>query len=437
MPDPSAFLPGPHMTMSLADHGAGVIVVEPANGVGEPTRVIGYRDAEDISVWFRNIARGKRSLKINLKDEGGRGLFHKLVKTADVLVEAFRPGVVHRLGIDYGTLSGLNPGLVYCSISAFGQDGPLRDKPAHDLTVQALAGLAALNRGLEDDKPAAPNVPSADAIASLMAGTAILMALLGRERTGRGDCIDLSMYDALLAWTPDVTGHVFGDDAHPEPKTMRSFGGAAMDHIHETADGVFLVLGGSEVKFVRNLLTAFERLDLMRHAEIEPGPEQEPLRAFFGERFAERPRAYGEAFLETVDCCWAFVRSLKDAVEDPHTRHRGRLLADARCNRHIGPRTRYADDPARARSGEPDLRRAFPGNPAVAGPDEEPLARWRERGVIRCVKRGIAGASDRSPTDGRDEYAALMSGTSKLCLQCAFKATRAEMIHDGSSVAPP
>ena len=103
--DLSAFLPGPHMTMMLADHGADVIMVEPANGVGEPTRVVGYRDAEDVSVWFRNIARGKRSLKINLKDEGGLELFLALVDTADVLVEAFRPGVVTRLGLDYATLA--------------------------------------------------------------------------------------------------------------------------------------------------------------------------------------------------------------------------------------------------------------------------------------------------------------------------------------------
>ena len=380
--DLSAFLPGPHMTMMLADHGADVIMVEPANGVGEPTRVIGYRDAEDVSVWFRNIARGKRSLKINLKDGGGRRLFHELVKTADVLVEAFRPGVVDRLGVDYGTLSGLNPRLVYCSISAFGQDGPLRDKPAHDLAVQAAAGLLALNRGLEDGKPAAPNVPAADAIASLMAAAAILMALLGRERTGRGDYIDLSMYDALLAWTPNVTGPVFGDNAHPEPKTMRSFGGAAMNHIYETADGEFLVLGGSEVKFARNLLTAFDRLDLLPYAEIEPGPEQEPLRAFFRARFAEHPRAHWESFLEPVDCCWAFVRSLKDAFEDPHTLHRQMLLTDARGNRHIGPPIKYADEPA-----QPDLEIPDYGEHSIEigrslGIDEATLARWRDREAI-------------------------------------------------------
>ena len=380
--DLSAFLPGPHMTMMLADHGADVIMVEPANGVGEPTRVIGYRDAEDVSVWFRNIARGKRSLKINLKDEGGRRLFHELARTADVLVEAFRPGVVKRLGIDYGTLSRLNPGLVYCSISAFGQDGPWQHKPAHDLTVQALAGLVALNRGLEDDKPAAPNVPAADAIASLMAGNAILMALLGRERTGSGDYIDLAMYDALLAWTPNVTGPVFGEDAHPEPKAMRSFGGAAMYHIYETADGEFLVLGGSEVKFARNLLAAFGRLDLMPYAEIEPGPEQQPLRAFFRERFAQHSRAHWESFLEPVDCCWAFVRSLKDAFDDPHTLHRRMLLTDARGNRHIGLPIKYANEPAQPNLEIPEYGEHSLEIGRSLGIDEETLADWRSRSVI-------------------------------------------------------
>ena len=380
--DLSAFLPGPHMTMMLADHGADVIMVEPANGVGEPTRAIGYRDAEDVSVWFRNIARGKRSLKINLKDDGGRQLFHELAKTADVLVEAFRPGVVERLGVDYGTLSGLNPRLVYCSISAFGQDGPLRDKPAHDLAVQALAGLGALNRGLEDGKPAAPNVPAADAISSLMAATAILMALLGRERTGRGDYIDLSMYDALLAWTPNVTGPVFGEDAHPEPKTMRSFGGAAMNHIYETADGEFLVLGGSEVKFARNLLGAFDRLDLLPYAEIEPGPEQEPLRAFFKEQFARHPRSHWESFLAPVDCCWAVVRSLKDAFEDPHTLHREMLLTDGRGNRHIGPPIKFASDPARPNLEIPGYGEHSLEVGRSLGIDEQTLAALRERGAI-------------------------------------------------------
>ena len=380
--DLSAFLPGPHMTMTLSDHGADVIMVEPANGVGEPTRVVGYRDSDDVSVWFRNIARGKRSLRINLKDPDGQRFFQTLTESADVLVEAFRPGVVQRLGIDYATLNRVNPRLVYCSISAFGQDGPLRDRPAHDLTVQALAGVADLNRGLEDGKPAAPNIPAADAIASLTALSAILMSLLRRERTGRGEHIDVAMYDALIAWTPNVTGPVFAQDAHPEPAHMRSFGGAAMYRIYETSDGEFLVLGGSEVKFAHNLLAAFDRLDLLPFAQIEPGPEQAPLRTFFREQFASRPRDYWERFLDPVDCCWAFVRSLKDAFEDPHTLHREMLLRDAGGHRHIGVPIKFADEPAQPNLSIPDYGEHSVEIGESIGLDPEAVKTLRERGTI-------------------------------------------------------
>jgi len=380
--DLSAFLPGPHLTMTVADHGADVIMVEPANGVGEPTRVVGYRDSDDVSVWFRNIARGKRSLKIDLKDPEGQEFFHRLVAGADVLVESFRPGVATRLGIDYASLAPANPRLVYCSISAFGQNGPLRDKPAHDLTVQALAGVAALNRGLEDGKPAAPNIPAADAIASLTALSAILMALLRRERSGAGEYIDIAMYDALLAWTPNVTGPVFAEDTHPEPANMRSFGGSAMYRIYETSDAEFLVLGGSEVKFARNLLAAFDRLDLLPFAETEPGPDQEPLRTFFRERFRSRPRAHWERFLEPVDCCWAFVRSLKDAFDDPHTLQREMLLRDAGGHRHIGPPIKFAKEPARPRLDIPDYGEHSVEIGESVGLAPADLAALRARGTI-------------------------------------------------------
>jgi crotonobetainyl-CoA:carnitine CoA-transferase CaiB-like acyl-CoA transferase len=216
--DLSAFLPGPHMTMMMADHGADVVMVEPANGVGEPTRVIGYKTEDGVSVWFRNIARGKRSLKINLKDPEARALFLKLAAEADVIVEAFRPGVVKRLGVDYDAIAAINPRIVYCSIAGFGQDGKYVNKPGHDLTMEAMAGLVDLNRGLSDNKPASPSIPAADMAASLMAFAAIMMALYRRAETGKGDYIDLSMYDALLSWTPNVLGPVFADNAHPVAK---------------------------------------------------------------------------------------------------------------------------------------------------------------------------------------------------------------------------
>lgn len=379
--DLSAFLPGPHMTMMMADHGADVVMVEPANGTGEPTRQTGVRTDDGISVWFRNIARGKRSLKLNLKDPGGHSLFLALVRQADVVVESFRPGVVKRLKVDYETLKAENPRLVYCSISAFGQYGPYRDRPAHDLAVQGLAGTAALGLGLEDGKPAPPNMPASDMAASLMSLSAILMALYRREQTGQGDYIDIAMHDALLAWTPNVTGPVFAQDRAPEPNAMRSFGGAAMNRIYETADGQFIILGGSEVKFAANLLNALGRPELTELAEQEPGPAQQPLIEFLRETFRSGARAHWETFLEPLDVCWAPVRSLKDAFNDPHTLERGMRLRDRESRDHIGVPIKFRHEPA-----SPSL--ALPGY----GQHSEELAEEAglQRGDVRKLKtRGV------------------------------------------------
>lgn len=380
--DLSAFLPGPHMTMMMADHGADVVMIEPANAVGEPTRAIGWKTGDGVSVWFRNIARGKRSLKVNLKDPAGQKLVQELAKEADVFVEAFRPGVVKRLGVDYETLNAINPRLVYCSISAFGQEGAYAAKPAHDLTVQALAGLVDLNRGLDDGKPASPNLPVADMAASLMALSAILMALYRRHETGRGDYVDMAMYDAALSWTPNVTGPVFAENADPPVKDMRSFGGAAMYHVYETKDGRFLVLGGSEAKFTENLLTALGRPDLIAVALQEPGPKQEPVRAFFRETFASRTLEEWAAFLKGVDCCWGPVRTLKDAFDDPHTAARGLVFTDADGHRHIGMPIRFADEPGAPDPSVPGFGEHSEDLARAAGFSEEEIADLIARKVI-------------------------------------------------------
>lgn len=380
--DLSAFLPGPHMTMMMADHGADVIMVEPANGVGEPTRALGYRTADGVSVWFRNIARGKRSLKINMKDEEARELFYSLAGAADVVVESFRPGVVKRLGIDYATLSARNPGLVYCSISAFGQSGAYARKPGHALTIEALAGVLDLNRGLEDGKPTNPCIPAGDMAASLMALSAIMMALYRREKTGLGDYIDLAMYDALIAWTPNVTGPVFADNAHPVPKTMRSFGGAAMNKVYETRDGKFLVLGGSEEHFAKNILEAMGRPDLVDYAKLEPGPGQDPLKLFFKQTFLTRTLAEWEAFLEGVDVCWSPIRTLKDVFDDPVTSERGMVLKDRQGNRHIGVPIRFAREPGRPNLQTPAYGADSEEIAAEAGQTTAAIAALKARGAL-------------------------------------------------------
>lgn len=352
--DLSQFLPGPHLTMTMADHGATVIMVEPKNGVGEPVRAMGARMPDGTAVWFRNIARGKYSVVLDLKNAEDKATFLKLASDADVIVEAFRPGVVKRLGIDYDTVSAANPRIVYCSISAFGQDGPWRDKPSHDLGVQALAGTLDLSRSLADNTPNMPNLVAADMASSLTALSAILMALLAREKTGKGDYIDIAMYDSLLAWTPNITGTVFAEDKAPVPHEMRNYGGQAMNRIYETKDGQFIVLAGSEAKFSENLLRALGRLDFLDIAKGEPGPSQAPLIACFTQTFQQKTRAEWEAFLEPIDLCWAPVRSLKDAFGDANAAARHMLMRDAEGNRHIGPAIKFRNDPATPNFRLPD-----------------------------------------------------------------------------------
>ena len=340
--DLSLFLPGPHFTMMMADHGAEVISLEPPGG--EPVRQIGLQQNGQ-SVWFRNVYRGKKSINLNLKSPAGKAAFLKLCTTVDVLVEAFRPGVMQRLGLDYDTIKAVNPGIVYCSISAYGQHGPKAQQPAHDLSIQADSGAVSINQGL-DGKPAMPGMPVADMAGSLMAFSGVLMALLKKQQSGQGDYLDISMQDSLVAWYPNVMGPPFAEQRSPEVKQERSWGGAAFYQIYETSDGQFLTLGGSELKFVNNLLVALNRPDLIELCKLPPGQAQQPVRDFLQECFARQSLSYWQVLLSEIDVCWAPVRSLYDAVHEPHLSYRQMLVTDDEGNQHLGVPIKFLQQPA-------------------------------------------------------------------------------------------
>jgi crotonobetainyl-CoA:carnitine CoA-transferase CaiB-like acyl-CoA transferase len=340
--DLSLFLPGPHFTMMMADHGAEVFSLEPPGG--EPVRQVGLTQNGE-SVWFRNVFRGKKSINLNLKSESGRAAFLKLAKEVDVIVEAFRPGVVKRLGIDYDVIAKINPKVVYCSISAYGQTGPKALNPAHDLSIQADSGALAINLG-QDGKPAQPAMPVADMAGSLMAFSGVLMALLRAQSTGQGDYIDVSMQDSLVAWYANVMGPPFAENRSPEPKNERSWGGAAMYQIYQTRDKQYLTLGGSEIKFAINLLKALERPDLIDLCKCPPGPEQDPVKAFFRQQFAQKTLAQWDVFLNAIDVCWSPVRGLNEAIRDRHLCEREMLLTDEQGNNHLGVPIKYQKEPA-------------------------------------------------------------------------------------------
>ena len=377
--DLSLFLPGPHLTLMMADHGAEVIKLEPPGG--EPVREVGLKQ-NGTSVWFRNTHRGKRSICIDLKQAAGREALLKIASSCDVVVEAFRPGVAKRLSVDYETIRSVNPGIVYCSISAFGQDGPLRDRPAHDLAVEALSGLVSCNVDGQGH-PVNPHVPAADMAASLMALSGILMALYRRHETGEGDFIDIAMLDSLMAWTPNVTGPVFAESRAPHPPHERSFGGNAFYRIYRTADDRYIALGGSEQKFVVNLLTALGREDLASLHARGPGPHQQPLVDFLTATFADRTLAEWEDFLAGIDVCWAPVLDLRQAFDQPQVRHRRMRWQDPDGNDHIGVPIRFAREPANAQPRLPGMGQHNRVVLSACGYTDSELDRLEENGVLK------------------------------------------------------
>ena len=355
--DLSQFLPGPHLTMMMADHGADVIRIESREG--EPTRGIGTRQ-DGQSVWFRNTHRGKRSVVLNFKQPQAVQAFMQLAREADVIVEAFRPGVVDRLGIGYTQVKTVNPRIVYCSIAAFGQTGPYAKRPAHDVSIEAESGLLSLNVDA-DGQPVLPCLPAADMAGSLMALSGVLMALLRRASTGEGDYIDISMPDSLVSWLVNVVGPVFSEDRALVLKDERSFGGNAFYNIYQCADGRFLTLGGAEIKFVSNLLSALKRPDLIPLCKLPPGAGQVPVKDFLKDTFASQPLAHWESFLTPLDVCWAPVKDLYEALQSPQLAAREMLLEfkpgdDAAKRRTaLGIPIKFANEPGQASGALPTL----------------------------------------------------------------------------------
>jgi crotonobetainyl-CoA:carnitine CoA-transferase CaiB-like acyl-CoA transferase len=346
--DLSVFLPGPMMTVMMADQGAEVIKIETA--AGDPARDQAPFEAGQ-SVWFRNLNRGKKSIVLDLKSDEGKARLWEMIDSADVFVEGFRPGVMKRLGFDYDTVSARNPRIVYCSISAFGQHGALAHHPAHDMATQALAGFLSVNDG-NDGAPVVPGAPSADMAAGLTALSATLMALIGREASGKGDYIDCAMFDSLLPWCAHTAGDAIMGNFAPRSAVQRSLGGAAFYQVYETADDKYVVLGGREMKFVTNLMTALGRPDLIAVAE-RPAGQQDQLIAYLTGAFAEKTRDEWVSWFADKDVAFAPVLDFREALDEPHIAERG-LWIEHEGAHHIAPAIRFASEQWQAK-GAPDL----------------------------------------------------------------------------------
>lgn len=317
--DFSTLLPGPLCSLLLAEAGAEVVKIEKPSG-GDEMRSYVPRHGTD-SVNFALLNRGKKSIALDLKSAEGRAAALQLARESDVVIEQFRPGVMARLGLGYDDLRALNPRIVYCSISGYGQSGPLASRAAHDLNYVAESGMLALTAGADG----APVLPPA-LIADVGGGTYpavmnILLALMQRDRTGTGCHLDVAMADNLFTFMYWGLGNGWAAGEWPRAGDALVSGGTARYNIYRTADGKFLAAAPLEQKFWENFLRVIEAPHLLAE-RADSGDTIQAVAAVI----AQRSALEWEQRFSGVDACVSIVKTLREAVEHPHFAER-RLFA--------------------------------------------------------------------------------------------------------------
>lgn len=305
--DLSRMLPGPYCSMILADHGAEVIAIED-------------KKFQEDGLFFNDLNRNKSHMSLNLKASGGLEIFFKLVEKADVVIEGFRPGVVQRLGVDYEAVRQVNPGIIYCSISGYGQTGPLRNRVGHDVNYLSNAGVLDLN-GEKGRRPVIPGVQIADiAGGSMNAAVGILLALYARERTGKGQYIDISMTDGVLGLLS--LPHYFFMQTGQKPQA----GDTLLSHrygcynTYETADGRFLSIGAVENRFWKKLC---EHLNRPAYISLQYDEDKkEAIIEDLRDIFLSKKLAEWDAELAELEVCFAAVKNMEEILTEPIFRHR-------------------------------------------------------------------------------------------------------------------
>ena len=322
--DLSRLLPGGFCSLLLADFGAEVLKVEDT-GMGDYVRwaIPKYEGADEsaASAYFLALNRGKRSIRINLKEERGREVLLRLVREYDVVLESFRPGVLDRLGVGYERMRQENPRLVYCAISGYGQDGPYRDRSGHDMNYLGLVGLL----GLTGDADGPP-VQAAGQIADLgggaqMAAFGIMAALRERDRSGEGQFVDISMADGALSWLAMVAAKYFAERVTPKRGDLELAGSLICYRPYACADG-YVTLGALEPKFWQAWCRGVGREDLIEKQFEHPGSD---AHAEVERIFLDRTRAEWQDFASHHDCCLEPVLDLDEALDSELVRARGMI----------------------------------------------------------------------------------------------------------------
>ena len=315
--DFSTLLPGPLATLMLTDAGAAVVKIESPNG-GDGARAHLPQDGDE-SLHFAQLNRGKKSVVLDLKSAEGKAAALRLIAQADVVVEQFRPGVMKRLGLDYAAARSVKADIIYCSITGYGQSGPMAQAPGHDLNYLARAGLLSLSCG-EDGHPVLPSAAIADiGGGTLPAVINILLALLRRQQSGEGCHIDVSMTDNTLSWMPRALGAASRGLAVPRISEGRHIAGGPRYGIYITADRKALAVAALEPQFWTRFCELIGLPPGQRDDSVNPHAVRDAVTALI----ASRNCAWWVERFKGEDVCVDVVQDLAAALQDPHFLARG------------------------------------------------------------------------------------------------------------------
>lgn len=384
--DLSRLAPGPFCSMVLGDMGAEVLLVEvPPAATAPGSRMPGTDDASRArrAAAYDPLRRNKRSIQLNLREEAAREVFYKLAKDTDVVLEGARPGVVSRLGVDYDTLKDINPRLVYCSLSGYGQTGPYKGLVGHDINYISIGGALGMI-GWPGQKPAIPlNVIADFAGGGLMAAFAIVTALLAREKTGRGQFVDIAMSDGVLYLLAMFAGQYFSTGNAPTPGGFLLNGAAPHYNIYETGDGKWFSLGSLEPHFFANLCRVMEREDFI--PQQYDSTHWPSMHEHFASRFKTKTRDEWFKVLGAVDICAAPVYDFPEVFTDPQNVARQMAIevpdADLGPVKQVGIAPKFSDTQPSVRSVGPTPGQHTDEVLATLGYSPHAIADLRAQGI--------------------------------------------------------